>query len=151
MENSAGAGGTIGRSIDELAALVDALDRHPRLGICLDSCHLYASGYDVTDPAVVDELVARGRRHDRPRPPARAPRERQRDAARLEPRPPCQHPRGRDRARASAPSSRHPAFQGLPAPTSRWPATGSGPDADELRKLRELHARWTKPRRAEPS
>ena len=37
---------------------LDALDRHPRLGICLDSCHLYASGYDVTDPAAVDALVA---------------------------------------------------------------------------------------------
>jgi deoxyribonuclease-4 len=53
MENSAGAGGTIGRSLDELAQLVDALDRHERLGICLDSCHLYASGYDVTDPVAV--------------------------------------------------------------------------------------------------
>ena len=58
MENSAGTGGTIGRSIGELASLVDALDRHPRLGICLDSCHLYASGYDVTDPDAVDALVA---------------------------------------------------------------------------------------------
>src|SRR5919202_2212338 len=58
MENSAGAGGTIGRSIDELRILVDALDHHPRLGICLDSCHLYVSGYDVTDPKVVDDLVA---------------------------------------------------------------------------------------------
>src|SRR5579871_2459298 len=57
MENSAGAGGTIGRSIAELALLVDALDRHPRLGVCLDSCHLWASGYDVTDAAVVDALV----------------------------------------------------------------------------------------------
>ena len=58
MENSAGPGGTIGRSIAELATLVDALDRHPRLGICLDSCHLFASGYDVRDPAAVDALVA---------------------------------------------------------------------------------------------
>src|ERR671927_330572 len=41
MENSAGAGGTIGRSIEELAALYEALERHPRLGICLDSCHLF--------------------------------------------------------------------------------------------------------------
>jgi deoxyribonuclease-4 len=57
IENSAGAGGTIGRSIPELAQLVDALDGHERLGICLDSCHLYASGYDVTDRAVLDELV----------------------------------------------------------------------------------------------
>ena len=68
MENSAGTGGTIGRSLDELATLVDALDGHPRLGICLDSCHLYASGYDVTDPAAVDALVAEVDDDDRPRP-----------------------------------------------------------------------------------
>jgi deoxyribonuclease-4 len=57
IENTAGAGGTIGRSIEELAALVDALDRHPRLGICLDSCHLWASGYDVTDRAALDGVL----------------------------------------------------------------------------------------------
>jgi deoxyribonuclease IV len=57
MENSAGTGGTIGRSLDELQTLLERLDRHPRLGVCLDSCHLYASGYDVTDAAVVDDLV----------------------------------------------------------------------------------------------
>ncbi len=57
MENSAGTGGTIGRSLEELQTLLERLDGHPRLGICLDSCHLYASGYDVTDPQVVDELV----------------------------------------------------------------------------------------------
>src|SRR5437899_7601979 len=49
MENSAGAGGTIGRSVDELAVIYDALGRHERLGICLDSCHLYVSGVDVGD------------------------------------------------------------------------------------------------------
>jgi deoxyribonuclease IV len=59
IENTAGAGGTIGRSIEELAALVDALDRHPRIGICLDSCHLWASGYDVTDPAVLEDVLDR--------------------------------------------------------------------------------------------
>ncbi len=48
MENTAGAGGTIGRSLDELAALCDALDGHPRLGICIDSCHWWASGVDVS-------------------------------------------------------------------------------------------------------
>jgi deoxyribonuclease IV len=57
MENAAGTGGTIGRSIDELATVFDRLDRHPRLGICLDSCHLYASGIDVTDPARLDALL----------------------------------------------------------------------------------------------
>jgi deoxyribonuclease-4 len=57
IENSAGTGGTIGRSLEELATLVDRLDGHPRLGVCLDSCHLWASGYDITDPAVLDSLL----------------------------------------------------------------------------------------------
>jgi deoxyribonuclease IV len=57
VENSAGAGGTIGRSVDELATIVDRLGRHPRLGICLDTCHLWVSGYDVTDAGEVDRLV----------------------------------------------------------------------------------------------
>ena len=57
MENSAGTGGTIGRSLDELAALVDGIGPHPRLGICLDSCHLWASGYDVTDEQALETLL----------------------------------------------------------------------------------------------
>jgi deoxyribonuclease-4 len=47
LENTAGAGGTLGRSFSELAALLDAAGADPRLGLCLDSCHLYASGYDI--------------------------------------------------------------------------------------------------------
>jgi deoxyribonuclease-4 len=57
LENSAGAGGTIGRSINELATLYERVDRHPRLGVCLDSCHLYVSGCDVGDPAAYDALL----------------------------------------------------------------------------------------------
>jgi deoxyribonuclease-4 len=57
VENSAGTGGTIGRSLEELATIVDRIGRHPRLGVCLDSCHLWASGYDVTDPAALDSLL----------------------------------------------------------------------------------------------
>ena len=47
LENTAGAGGTLGRSFEELAALLEASGADSRLGICLDSCHLYASGYDI--------------------------------------------------------------------------------------------------------
>jgi deoxyribonuclease-4 len=47
LENTAGAGGTLGRSIDELASLLEAAGGSGRLGLCLDSCHLYASGYDI--------------------------------------------------------------------------------------------------------
>jgi deoxyribonuclease IV len=57
LENAAGAGGTIGRSIDELAAICEALDGHERLGICLDSCHWWASGVDVTSTAALDDAV----------------------------------------------------------------------------------------------
>jgi deoxyribonuclease-4 len=48
LEDTAGAGGTLGRSFDELGALFDAAGGDKRLGMCLDSCHLYASGYDVS-------------------------------------------------------------------------------------------------------
>ena len=65
IENSAGAGDTIGRSIDELAALYDALGKHERLGICLDSCHLYVSGYDITRREELDKVLAEARREDR--------------------------------------------------------------------------------------
>ena len=53
VENSAGAGGTVGRDVDELVRIVQAVD-HPRVGVCLDTCHWYVSGIDVTDRAVVD-------------------------------------------------------------------------------------------------
>jgi deoxyribonuclease IV len=58
LENTAGAGGTIGRSVDELAALFDALDGHRRLGLCLDSCHWWASGIDVTNAAALEDALA---------------------------------------------------------------------------------------------
>jgi deoxyribonuclease-4 len=47
LENTAGAGGTLGRSFEELAALLEAGGGGKRLGVCLDSCHLLASGYDI--------------------------------------------------------------------------------------------------------
>jgi deoxyribonuclease-4 len=47
LENTAGAGGTLGRSFEELAQLLEASGAGKRLGVCLDSCHLLASGYDI--------------------------------------------------------------------------------------------------------
>ncbi len=47
LENTAGTGGTLGRSFQELADLFDAAGPSKRLGLCLDSCHLFASGYDI--------------------------------------------------------------------------------------------------------
>jgi deoxyribonuclease-4 len=47
LEDTAGAGGTLGRSFEELARLIDGAGGDDRLGVCLDSCHLLASGYDI--------------------------------------------------------------------------------------------------------
>jgi deoxyribonuclease-4 len=57
LEDTAGAGGTLGRSFEELAALLDASGGGKRLGICLDSCHLFASGYDVRTRDSLAEVI----------------------------------------------------------------------------------------------
>lgn len=57
LEDTAGAGGTLGRTFEELAALIDAAGGHDRLGLCLDSCHLLASGYDVRTPDSLAEVL----------------------------------------------------------------------------------------------
>ncbi len=140
MEDTAGAGDTIGRSIDELARVFERLDAHPRLGLCLDSCHLYASGYDVTDREALDGLLDEV------------------DAS-----------IGLDRLRAlhvndsaaELGSNRdrhanigkgllgerlgvfvgHARLQALPAVLEVPGKDGRGPDANEVRKLKRLHAR----------
>jgi deoxyribonuclease IV len=145
MENTAGAGGTIGRSLDELAALYEALERHPRLGVCLDSCHLFASGYDVTERAELDRLL-----DDLD---ARIGLERLR----------CLHvndskaPLGSNRDRHDNIGDgligeklgvflSHPRLQGLPAILEVPGKNGKGPDAEQVRRLKELYARATKRR-----
>jgi deoxyribonuclease-4 len=140
MENSAGTGGTIGRSIAELATIYEGLDRHPRLGVCLDSCHLYASGVDVTDATQLDALLDE-----------------------------VESSIGLDRLRAlhvndsAAPLAsnrdRHanigegllgeelgiflgnPRLQGLPAVIETAGPDKRGPDANEVRKAKEIRAR----------
>lgn len=62
LENTAGAGGTLGRSFEELAALAEAAGGSERIGLCLDSCHLLASGYDIRTPAGLGETLELGDR-----------------------------------------------------------------------------------------
>ncbi len=62
LENTAGAGGTLGRSFEELAALIDAAGGGPRLGVCLDSCHLLASGYDIRTNTGADSVFREAKR-----------------------------------------------------------------------------------------
>jgi deoxyribonuclease-4 len=57
LEDTAGAGGTLGRSFEELARLIDLAGGGKRLGVCLDSCHLLASGYDVRTAESLAEVI----------------------------------------------------------------------------------------------
>jgi deoxyribonuclease-4 len=143
MENSAGAGGTIGRSVEELATLHERLGRHPRLGICLDSCHLYVSGVDVTDSAeldaCLDELdsaIGLERLRALHVNDAAAPlgSNRDRHANILE---------GELGEKLGVFLS-NPRLQGLPAVLEVAGPENRGPDANEIRKAKELHARWTR-------
>ncbi len=59
LEDTAGAGGTLGRSFEELAALIEAGGGAARIGICLDSCHLLASGYDIRTAHGLTETIDR--------------------------------------------------------------------------------------------
>ncbi|HET7856840.1 MAG TPA: deoxyribonuclease IV [Gaiellaceae bacterium] len=141
MENSAGTGDTIGRSVDELAVLYERLDGHPRLGVCVDSCHLYASGYDVTDRAALDAVLDsldEGVGLDR----LRAVHVND-SAAEL----------GSNRDRHANIGEGlmgsklgvflgHPKLQGLPAVLEVPGEDGHGPNAAEVAKAKKLHARW---------
>ena len=57
IENAAGAGGTVGRSLEEIEALLEASGRDERLGVCLDTQHLFASGVDYATPSAARRLL----------------------------------------------------------------------------------------------
>jgi deoxyribonuclease IV len=57
FENTAGAGGTVGSTFADLAAIIDAAGGDPRLGVCLDTQHLWASGIEYTTPTQADSVV----------------------------------------------------------------------------------------------
>jgi len=57
IENAAGTGGTVGRSLDEIQALIDATGGDERIGLCIDTQHLWASGYDYSTTHGTNKLV----------------------------------------------------------------------------------------------
>jgi deoxyribonuclease-4 len=147
MENTAGAGATMGRSIAELAVLANAVDRHPRLGLCLDSCHWWASGVDVSDPGVLESALEDLDAHFGL------------DRLRILHVNDSQTPLGSNRDRHElvgkgligdglATFLGHPAFSGLPAITETWEDKGSKTeDLDRMRALRRRGARrWARRR-----
>ncbi len=59
LETTAGQGSTLGRTIEEIQAIIAATANPDRLGVCLDTCHLFAAGYDLRNKAVCDELISK--------------------------------------------------------------------------------------------
>ena len=57
FENTAGTQGPLGRDFSELSRLLDAAGAGERIGVCLDSCHLFASGFDIVEPAGLSQVV----------------------------------------------------------------------------------------------
>ncbi|MEV7214333.1 deoxyribonuclease IV [Kitasatospora cineracea] len=56
LEPTAGQGSSLCSRMDDLAAYLDALDHHPLVGVCLDTCHAFAAGHDLAAPDGVEEL-----------------------------------------------------------------------------------------------
>jgi deoxyribonuclease-4 len=142
MENSAGAGGTIGRSIEELATIHERLGGHPRLGVCLDSCHLWVSGVDVTDAAALDACLdeldsvigldrLRALHVNDAAAPFRSNRDRHANILEGE---------LGEKLGVFLSNAR---LQGLPAVLETAGPENRGPDANEIQKAKDLHARWT--------
>jgi deoxyribonuclease-4 len=138
LENTAGAGNTLGRSFEELRELIDLAGGHKRLGLCLDSCHMLASGFDITTAAKLAEVIDRcvkivGIRRLR-----------------------CLHvndsqtPLGSNRDRHAIPGQgelgrrgcaaflSEPRFEGLPALFEGPGASGHAPDREDVDTLKEL-------------
>jgi deoxyribonuclease IV len=146
LENSAGAGDTIGRDVDQLARIITTV-AHPRLGICLDTCHIYVSGVDIGEPATLDGFLAR---LDGEIGLARLRALHVNDAA-------AALGSNRDRhanllegalGERMAVVLGHPALQALPAILETPGADGHGSDTAEVARLRALHAAGITQRRA---
>jgi deoxyribonuclease-4 len=59
IENTAGQGTNLGHRLEHLAAIIDLVADKGRVGVCLDTCHLFAAGYDITsDDAYADLMQA---------------------------------------------------------------------------------------------
>ncbi len=57
IENTAGQGGSVGRSFEQIAYLIDRIEDKERAGVCLDTCHLFAAGYDLTTRSGFDSAM----------------------------------------------------------------------------------------------
>jgi deoxyribonuclease IV len=147
LENTAGAGNTLGRSFEELRELIDLAGGHKRIGVCLDSCHMFASGFDITTADKLTEVIDRCAKTIGLR--------------RLK----CLHvndslaPLGSNRDRHAIPGEgelgprgcaaflSEPRFEGLPALFEGPGTSGHAPDKVDVDKLKKLRAQGLRARK----
>jgi deoxyribonuclease-4 len=63
LENTARERGDIGYRMEQIGQLLTRIDRHPQVGICLDTCHLFAAGYDISKPDGVNQVADETEKH----------------------------------------------------------------------------------------
>ena len=59
LEHTAGQGTSLGATFEDLRAIIDRMKEHRRIGVCLDTCHLLASGYDIASAAGYEQTFER--------------------------------------------------------------------------------------------
>ena len=140
LENTAGAGTTIGRTFDQLRAVYDAVGEPRRLGFCLDTQHLFASGFPVHEEGGIDRVLdefdakvgidkLRCLHLNDSKTPFGSNRDR--------------HETQGDGEIGAAGLRRilgHPALQGLPVVLEVPGLEGNGPDEENMARARRFHA-----------
>jgi len=138
LENTAGAGGTMGVSFVELGAMIDAVGGDERVGLCVDTAHLFEAGHDLRTRAGIDEALAEldsvvDRQRlvmlhlNDSRTPLGSNRDRHENIG-----------QGELGLAAFREIVNHPAFAALPGITEVPGFAGDGPDPDNMKILRGL-------------
>jgi deoxyribonuclease-4 len=147
LENTAGAGTTLGRSFEELRSLIDLTGGQKRLGVCLDSCHMLASGFDITTAdklaGVMDrclDIVGHGRVHCLHVNDSQAPLGSNRDRHAI----PGEGELG---ARGCAAFLSEPRFDKLPALFEGPGTSGHAPDKVDVDRMKQLRRNGLRSRR----
>ena len=147
LEDTAGAGNTLGRSFEELRELIDLSGGDKRIGLCLDSCHMHASGFDISTADKLAEVMDRcdkvvGKRRLRCLHvnDSQAPLGSNRDRHAI----PGEGELG---ARGCAAFLSEPRFEGLPALFEGPGTSGHAPDKVDVDRMKELRRNGLRSRR----
>ncbi len=146
LEQTAGHKGLLGRDFDQTATLIDQAGGDERLGLCLDSCHLFVQGFDIRDPAHLGEVLDEA--------DEKVGLERLRCVHVNDAGAPFGSCRDRHANIGDGEMGRHglaaflsePRFEGLPAPLEVPGPTKHGPDRKQVEKAKRLRQRGLRER-----